>query len=80
MRSTTRNIRWQWLILAVSAVLPAHVHLFNVLDVIRVEGDNKRARLPVSVAASFTGFSVVSIVSDNSSSPRQCGNLALAYL
>ncbi len=52
------NIRWQWLATPVSAaVLPAHVYLFNVLDVIRVEGDNaSMLGTPVSVAASFTGF------------------------
>ncbi len=47
------DIRWQWLILAVSASA-AHVYLFNVLDVIQVGVIIARdARLPVSVAASF---------------------------
>ncbi len=62
------NIRWQWFrVLAASAVLPTHVYLFNVLDVIRAEGDNDMLAACTSVAASFTDLAVVNIVSDNSS-------------
>ncbi len=56
-----RGIFVQWLIPAASAVLPTHVYLFNVPDVIRA-GDNDDARSPVSVAASFTDIQPVNIV------------------
>ncbi len=51
------------------AVLPARVYSLILLDVIRVEGDNERARLPVSVTrrVPLQDLAVVTIVGDNSS-------------